>query len=448
MGTTSQKTRTGATKDIFNASSPGFLYTVIVSALTIFAFFMICSISTNSTGTAAAGLGPGLLFKGETTTTDNQDMVQLASVWSSATHASRTAALVFSNVTSGGAMTERFRFTAFGMTFATPYIIGNSSHEITVGGGSGAITIKSSNTGATPIQLNPEANAATSTAGITVLSGVTLTQTSGTRNLFNFSSNFSPTSGTAIHNQLSFTGTLNQTGGANGIVRGINLAHTMTAVADYRAIEIADDHANAHGIYQSGSSTKNVFVGKTGFGATTAPTALVMLAAGTASANTAPLKFTSGTNLTAVENGAVEYDGTDFTMTSESLRRNVLRSTTGRLTGQTAAASSVATLTVGAADATYMVSGNILITTDNAAQAIQLVVDYTDEGNTARSVAIPLLRISATSWLTSTLGGGGAVPYPSSPLPIRCKASTTITIKTIGAFTSTTYNVEGTIVKI
>jgi hypothetical protein len=32
-----QKTRTGAAKQVFDASSPGFLYTVIVSALTIFA---------------------------------------------------------------------------------------------------------------------------------------------------------------------------------------------------------------------------------------------------------------------------------------------------------------------------------------------------------------------------------------------------------------------------
>ena len=32
-----QKTRAGATKQVFDASSPGFLYTVIVSALTIFA---------------------------------------------------------------------------------------------------------------------------------------------------------------------------------------------------------------------------------------------------------------------------------------------------------------------------------------------------------------------------------------------------------------------------
>lgn len=52
--------------------------------------------------------------------------------------------------------------------------------------------------------------------------------------------------------------------------------------------------------------------------ATTAPTALLHLAAGTATANTSPLKFTSGTNLTAAEAGALEYDGTSLFFTPGS----------------------------------------------------------------------------------------------------------------------------------
>lgn len=421
----------------------------------------VLTVRANSTGTAAANFGTGLLFQGETSTTDNTDMVRLSSIWTTATHASRTSDLLFSGVYNAGAIGEMARFSngivpslkiasAVGTPGTTSYYNSGITPGLNykIGNTSSTIEISTSSLSEGAIILSPEVNTATSTAGIFIGNTLNLAQTSGTRNYMHFNYSFSPTSGTAVHNKLNFTGALNQTGGANGIVRGINLAHTMTAVADYRAIEIADNHANAHGIYQSGSSTKNVFVGKTGFGATTAPTALVMLAAGTATANTAPLKFTSGTNLTAVENGAVEYDGTDFTMTSESLRRNVLRSTTGRLTGQTAAASSVATLTVGAADATYMVSGNIMITTAGGSEAIALVVDYTDETNTARSYSIPILRISAGVWLNVTLGGSGTVPYPSAPIHIRCKASTTITIKTTGTFTSTTYNVEGTITKI
>lgn len=49
--------------------------------------------------------------------------------------------------------------------------------------------------------------------------------------------------------------------------------------------------------------------GNLGIG-TDGPTAVLQIKAGTATANTAPLKLTSGTNLTIAEAGAVEYNGT------------------------------------------------------------------------------------------------------------------------------------------
>lgn len=55
--------------------------------------------------------------------------------------------------------------------------------------------------------------------------------------------------------------------------------------------------------------------GNVGF-KTATPTAYVHLAAGTSSANTSPLKFTSGTSLTSVEAGAVEYDGNRLYLSS------------------------------------------------------------------------------------------------------------------------------------
>ncbi|GAB1444176.1 hypothetical protein MASR2M39_30220 [Ignavibacteriales bacterium] len=54
--------------------------------------------------------------------------------------------------------------------------------------------------------------------------------------------------------------------------------------------------------------------GNTGIGTAT-PTAVLHLKAGTASANTAPIKFTAGTNLTTPEAGVIEFDGTDFYFT-------------------------------------------------------------------------------------------------------------------------------------
>src|SRR3990167_509971 len=64
--------------------------------------------------------------------------------------------------------------------------------------------------------------------------------------------------------------------------------------------------------------------GQFGIG-TGSPTAMLHIKAGTASASTAPLKFTSGTNLTTAEAGAMEYNGTNlfFTRTG-TVREGVL----------------------------------------------------------------------------------------------------------------------------
>ena len=65
---------------------------------------------------------------------------------------------------------------------------------------------------------------------------------------------------------------------------------------------------------------------------TASPTSHLHIAAGTATASTAPLKFTAGTNLTTPESGAVEYDGTHLYATIGSTRyqldqQNTLKAT-------------------------------------------------------------------------------------------------------------------------
>lgn len=229
----------------------------------------VFTIRSNSTGTATTNFGPGLLFQGESSTTDNRDMVRLSAIWTTATDGSRASALVYSDVTGGGALTERFRFTPTGMITNTAYTIGGSGNSITLGGSGGLITLSTANT--TGIAISTTHNTASSTSNITFGNATSFTQTSGTRNYLNCNWGFSPTSGTAVHNQLAFTGTFNQTGGANGITRGIYLNQTLTAVADFRGIEIAYSNSNAKGVYQSGASTTNNFVGNTAFGTTSTP---------------------------------------------------------------------------------------------------------------------------------------------------------------------------------
>ena len=63
--------------------------------------------------------------------------------------------------------------------------------------------------------------------------------------------------------------------------------------------------------------------GKVGIG-TTAATAVLNLKAGTATANTAPLKLTAGTLLTTPEDGALEYDGTHLYFTIGSTRNTLI----------------------------------------------------------------------------------------------------------------------------
>lgn len=56
---------------------------------------------------------------------------------------------------------------------------------------------------------------------------------------------------------------------------------------------------------------------------TTNTTAKVHIAAGTATASTAPLKFTTGTSLTTPEAGAMEYDGSNFFLSPSTTRKRI-----------------------------------------------------------------------------------------------------------------------------
>lgn len=80
------------------------------------------------------------------------------------------------------------------------------------------------------------------------------------------------------------------------------------------------------GTYDSGYIDRLVIdrtTGNVGIG-TTAPTALLNIKAGTATAGTAPLKLTSGVDLTTAETGTVEYDGTNLHFTpTGTLRESI-----------------------------------------------------------------------------------------------------------------------------
>jgi len=124
-------------------------------------------------------------------------------------------------------------------------------------------------------------SSANTTAAGNVLS-ITNTRgaTSGIVNIISMAPTLSPTSGTGVFNGLNYAPTINQTGGANGITRGLFINPTLTSAADFRAIEVAN------GITILGAST-------------------------TAKAS---LRIPSGTAPTTPTNGDIWFDGTDLKM--------------------------------------------------------------------------------------------------------------------------------------
>ena len=92
-------------------------------------------------------------------------------------------------------------------------------------------------------------------------------------------------------------------------------------------IILGGTHANYFPTFYSGNSERMriTTAGKVGIGLT-APTAYLHLKAGTAAANTAPLKFASGVSLTTAEAGAMEFTTDDlyFTITSGTARKGLI----------------------------------------------------------------------------------------------------------------------------
>lgn len=123
---------------------------------------------------------------------------------------------------------------------------------------------------------------------------------------------------------------------------------------------------------------------------------------------------------------------------------------TGRIVGTIdTRAAAAATYTVGAADGTFEVSGNVLVTTSTT-HSFSLDVSYTDESNVARVLILPMTQLAGafiTGGLITNVTGAG--PYEAPVITIRCKTATAITIRvSAGTFTTVVYNSEGVIKQI
>lgn len=126
------------------------------------------------------------------------------------------------------------------------------------------------------------------------------------------------------------------TTGSHNMVLGYN-ADVPSASADGQ-LSIAN-YIYGTNLTAEGTTVASGFIG---FGVK-GPTARLQIQAGLATASTAPLKFTSGTNLTTPEAGAIEYNGSDLQFTPTSTRYvldKVLRGSSTLNFGSTAAGTS------------------------------------------------------------------------------------------------------------
>lgn len=318
-------------------------------------------LQTNTSGSVGAGQGGGILFQGESSTNENQDQARIAASWTTTTHTSREAKVGIQLGDNGGALAEIANFNVSGnnagqlsigsstpvtiqnsgITTAASFTVGNSSSSLTLGGSSGSVTVSSSSSSG--ITINASSN---TTSAAIILGTSSFSTTSGTKEGIYSSYDFAPTSGTGRFNAYSWDGTVNQTGGANGPVSAFYVNPTLTAVADFRGIELPYSNSAAKGIYQTGSSTTNNFVGKTRFGGTTTPDDAVEVE-GNIELVTAgnKIKIATGSNASAGVSGAMTAGS--ITISTTAVTANSLIFLTHATVGGTQGILSVGTITAG-----------------------------------------------------------------------------------------------------
>jgi hypothetical protein len=144
--------------------------------------------------------------------------------------------------------------------------------------------------------------------GFVHINGVNSTATTGIQNVLALQKGFAPTSGTASNNQIIIVPQINQTGGANGITRGLYVNPTLTAASDWRSVEWSNN--TGWGLYGAGTAN-NYLNGSLGI-KTTTPTYDLDVNGSLRSTGSTSLGGSGGTNSSTTWGIFISNNGNTF----------------------------------------------------------------------------------------------------------------------------------------
>jgi hypothetical protein len=161
--------------------------------------------------------------------------------------------------------------------------------------------------------------------GMFHFTGDTLSATSGFYNVMSVERPFTPTSGSAQYRGIIITPTINQTGGASGVTRGLLINPTLTAAADWRAIE-STGRVIFTGQELTGSAATSLLSLTQTWNTTGAPTAILLNVANTnsgASSNLIDLQVGGVSRFKVDKDGNIVIDTTTGTKIGTSTSQKI-----------------------------------------------------------------------------------------------------------------------------
>jgi hypothetical protein len=216
-----------------------------------------------SSGTVTTSFGTGVEYELENASGTNRVAAAEEFAWSDAVNATEDTTYTL-KLMRAGTLANAVSITSTPLvTIGTPgsnigqvttYQVNLSSNNSggSISGGAGIVHSSNSVSGHT---MQP-VNTTVAVIGLNIsnppVSGM-VRNTSGTSRALLNSATFGPTSGTGLMHYIEVGPTINQTGGANGITRGLYINPTLTSAAGWRSIEITNN--TGYGIYQTGTAT-------------------------------------------------------------------------------------------------------------------------------------------------------------------------------------------------